>query len=369
MEQLNVQLLNRGDDERRDIDSRIQALDQQLLYLDAQLAQISPSAQIFTSTGERVMSPADRLKMLRSDYEKAAATYSPEHPDVVRLKRLIEGLEGTVGQSDGGNDRTRQIQDTEGKLAVARQRYAPDHPDVMRLERQLAALNASPASPSTPTPGSSLTSVDSGDNPAYIQMKAQREVLTSERKSLGAKRVALATRMADLTQRLESSPGVERDYTALRRDLENTQAKYHEVRQKQMEAQLAQSLEVERKGERFSLIEPPLVPEEPASPNRRMIIVLGLVMALVAAVATALLLEFLDGTIRGAADIGALVTAPPLAVIPLFASDEHAHRNRRRRWLIAPAVLFVLVLILAAVHLYYKPLDVLWAVLLRRLGG
>ena len=44
----------------------------------------------------------------------------------------------------------------------------------------------------------------------------------------------------------------------LARDLESTQAKYREVSQKRMEAQLAESLELERKGERFTLIEPPL---------------------------------------------------------------------------------------------------------------
>ena len=43
-----------------------------------------------------------------------------------------------------------------------------------------------------------------------------------------------------------------------------------------MEAQLAQNLETNRKGERFTLIEPPLPPEEPVSPNRLAVLIIGL---------------------------------------------------------------------------------------------
>ena len=98
---MNMQLVNRGDEERRDIDAQVQVIDQQLVYLNAQLAQMNPSSQIFTSTGERVMSAGDRLKVLRSDYERSAALYNPEHPDVVRLKRLVDGLERSAATPDG----------------------------------------------------------------------------------------------------------------------------------------------------------------------------------------------------------------------------------------------------------------------------
>ncbi len=105
--QFNAQLLSRLEDERRDADSQLRALDQQTVYLDAQLAQMNPASQIYTSTGERVMSPEDRLKTLRSDYARVSALYSPDHPDVVRLKRQIEGFQGTVNDSAANSDLAR----------------------------------------------------------------------------------------------------------------------------------------------------------------------------------------------------------------------------------------------------------------------
>jgi uncharacterized protein involved in exopolysaccharide biosynthesis len=109
---------------------------------------------------------------------------------------------------------------------------------------------------------------------------------------------------------------IERDYSALMSDLESVKRKHAEVQQKQMEAQLASNLEIERKGERFTLIEPPLEPQKPVSPNRPLILLVGAVLALVAASALMQLLEALDTRIHGREDIIALLSVPPLAVIP-----------------------------------------------------
>ena len=99
-------------------------------------------------------------------------------------------------------------------------------------------------------------------------------------------------------------------------DLESAQKKHAELQQKQMEAQLGENLETERKGERFTLIEPPVEPQKPVSPNRTLILALGVVLALGAAIGIMLLLEALDTRIRGRDDIIAMLQVPPLAVIP-----------------------------------------------------
>ncbi len=88
-----------------------------------------------------------------------------------------------------------------------------------------------------------------------------------------------------LTENLETrkqqaeTPAVEKDYVALVREVESEQAKYNELRQKQLTAQLAQNLETEQKGERFTLIEPPMAPEDPVSPNRKAILALDVLWA------------------------------------------------------------------------------------------
>jgi uncharacterized protein involved in exopolysaccharide biosynthesis len=365
---LNHDLLIRNQDELRDIDTQLRSLDQQSTYLDAQLAQISPSSQVYTSTGERVLSPADRLKFLRTEYARLSGIYASDHPDVLRTKREIEALEKTVGQVDSTNDLQRQIDDARTQLAAARGRYGPDHPDVVRLQRQVEtlsqAINAAAAKQSAVP-----TAVTTPDNPAYIQVKGQREAAQAEIASLQQKRADLEARLTSLEGRIAAAPAVERDYSAMLRDLEADQVQYREIQQKQLEARLSQNLEDQQKGERFTLIDPPLAPEIPTSPNRWLIAALGLMLSLVAALGTVALLENNDPSVRNRRDLEALLQVPPLAVLPHIVTGFEMRARRRRHTITLFGTVSAIVVSLVLTHLLYRPLDVLWAVAVRKLGG
>ncbi len=250
---------------------------------------------------------------------------------------------------------------------VARQRYAPEHPDVKALERLVAGLSQPLATPDATS--SSAPKQDEPDNPAYIQLRTQLDASKSDRASLQRKRTDLAARVAMLEGRLANTPGVERDYMVMARELDSTQLRYREVRQKQMDAQIAQSLETERKGERFTLIDPPVAPEEPDSPNRKLILALGLMLALGLSVGIAVLLEATDQRIHGRNEIASLLAVPPLAVIPWLqnAAQRAAQLRRQRFALYGSIAAFALAIV--AIHTLYRPLDVLWAVAMRRLGS
>jgi succinoglycan biosynthesis transport protein ExoP len=362
----NRETLIRSEDELRDIDTQLRSFDQQATFLDAQLNQLSPSSQVYTSTGERVLSPSDRLKYLRTESARVSGIYSPDHPDVIRTKREIAGLEREAGQVDSSNDLQRQLADAQTQLAQLRERYAADHPDVVRLQRQVATLMQSIKNAPAVAPD---TAPAHPDNPAYIQIKAQLSANSAERVALHEKRTSVMAKISDLEARLATTPAVERDYAALLRQFDGEQLKYREVRQKQMAAKLAENLEDEQKGERFTLIDAPLTPEQPESPNRWMLIGLGLALALVAGIGTMFLLESTDGSVRNRRDLEALLQVPPLAILPHIdtKADLAARRRTARVALACVAGTFAGALVL--LHFLYRPLDVLWAVALRKLGG
>jgi hypothetical protein len=227
---------------------------------------------------------------------------------------------------------------------------------------------AAPAIAAAP-PVEALPLAGDADNPAYIQLRAQRTAARNDRAALAAQIPALRARIASLERSQTLAPEVEREYAVLQRDLAGEQAKYNEIRQKQLEAQLAQNLETERKGERFTLIEPPLQPQEPFQPNRPAILLLGFVGALGCAVALMFLLELLDTRIRDRAHLIALLAVPPLAVIPAQELDEEVEARRRLRLRTAALGGALALLLLIGVHWFYQPLDMLWLRLMRRFGG
>ena len=376
--QLNLQKIQHTQDEIRDTDAETRSLDQQITYLDAQLAQINPTAQVYASTGERVQSPADRLKYVRTEYARALALYAPDHPDVRRLKREMEGLEAAAADSASAspdaNDDRRQLEEAQTQLASARQRYSPDHPDVVRLERLVASLQArlQGAAPAT-SPSAEQDPLEkpvspNADNPPYIQIQAQREAAINQLRALRRKRQELQGTLLKLEAHMASTPAVERDYAVMLRDLEAAQSQYRVERLKQHEAQTAENLEIARKGERFTLIEPPFPPEEPTSPNRPLILILGVVAALGAGAGTAVLLESFDGSVRSRSDLEQLLATPPLALIPVIQTREDRAARRRRCNTALYGALGAVLVGIVLVHLLYRPLDVLWLAALRRLG-
>jgi hypothetical protein len=164
------------------------------------------------------------------------------------------------------------------------------------------------------------------------------------------------------------TPALERGYLDLVRDRDNSVLKYHEIRSKLLEAQVSEGLEAQRKGEQFSLIDPPLLPERPVKPNRPAIVVLGLVLAMMGGVGWGAAAENLDRTVRSPQAVERITQQPPLAVIPRLPSpdDDAGARRKRALWLATGVV--VLIGSLVAIVVWWGPLDVLWFAVRRKAG-
>jgi uncharacterized protein involved in exopolysaccharide biosynthesis len=383
--QLNMQLLDRTDEELRTAAARQSSLEQQRVYLQAQLAQLKPNSAVFSDTGERVYSTADRLKMLKSQLAEAKARYAPDHPDIERLQREVDGLEkqraDAADTSDAssvttgvGNDLRRDLDRAKTDLAAAREKYGPDHPDRIRLERQVAELESQLAALPAATPDATQDAAAmpvpkaDADNPAYVQIEAQVAATDNELQSLATEITKLHGRANDYQRDVSLSPQIEKEYRELNRDYENARAKYAEVRSKQGEAKIAQNLEADRKGERFTLIDPPLPPERPISPNRRLIFTGGVILSAALAFGILWLLESADTTIRGRNDLQELLGVAPLALVPHIGTEAEARAGRRRIRLTAGAVVASACVAVVLTHLFYRPLDVLWFSFAHRLG-
>lgn len=154
---------------------------------------------------------------------------------------------------------------------------------------------------------------------------------------------------------------VEREYLQLLRDRESAEVSYREIKEKQMQAHLGQSLETERKSERFTLLDPPILPEEPHRPNRLLIVLLGLFFATGASSGIAFLAEKLDSSIYGARQVAELVGAAPLVTVPYIRTRAEQWRIVRRQVSVVAVLVCAVIGTIAYVHFSVTPLDVLWA--------
>jgi uncharacterized protein involved in exopolysaccharide biosynthesis len=266
-------------------------------------------------------------------YLRSSAIYAPDHPDLVNMKREIETLKAQIGSTDNTDKLEGQILQVQAELALTRQRYSEDHPDVVRLKKSLASLNDELAA-ARKNAGSVVTNTFQPDNPAYVATKTQLEAIKISLKAAEEKRDGLKSKLTDYEDRLVQTPKVEQEGVALEREYDNAVQKYHEIKQKLLEAQVAEQLEKEKRGERFSLIDPPAVPGTPASPNRLGIMLLGAVLAMVAGLGFASAAEYLDQTVRGQRGVAMGLGSPPMATVPYIrvTEEDQGAKNRVLRW-------------------------------------
>ncbi len=349
---LNTQVLQRTETEISDTNTQLRSLEDRKTYLEGQLAILDPYGS------GAVQSPAARLAQLRTEYISYASRYSPNHPDVVSRKREIEALEKETGIAETSTEKQARLDLLRKQLVIAEKTYTAEHPDVKSLKRQIAALENELQNPdATPAPKSAPATPD---NPAYITLRAQLEATNSDINAYKDKLNKLNEKVDVYEQRLQETPQVEREYRGIVRDLQNSTQRYQEIKAKQMSAEIAQAMEKERKGEKFTLIDPPFLPEEPISPNRPAIIFLSLVLALGAGIGSAAAAESMDSAVRGAKGVISILNTAPLAVIPYLASDADIGREKKRRWLIIAGVITAIIVVLLLINFLYSPLDVLW---------
>ncbi len=364
---MNLNLMDRTDQEIKQIDQQLRTLKERKIYLESELAQMNPHQALYSQEGERLLGSGDRLKILRIELAQLSGIYAPEHPDILRIKREIKALEQDADGASGGGVREMraELQLLKQQLEQARLKYSGNHPDVKSLQRSIASLEESLAS----KPGISAARNNPGEisNPAYTQLLAQLDAAQSEISSLKVTRASLQSKMRMLEQRLVESPEVERKYRALVRDYDNARAKYVDIKAKLSEAKIGESLEMDKQGERFTIIEPPLLPEQPVSPNRPAILILGVILSGIAALGMVLLRESTDDAVYDRSTVLKLTGYMPLAVLPTMYTIEEVSKSKNIKWLIVVLLFIVGMVGLALIHFLYLPLDVLFYKVLRKI--
>ncbi len=278
--------------------------------LRSQLALTSPTSRSFEG-GSRKVLDSNSLGELQAEYERLQSKYSKNHPDIRAIKRKIESLEK---QGPKASKKSNGV-----------------------------------------------------SNPMFLQLRSELEIVDAEQRGLITLREQLRKKRKKLESNVSKTNQVERGYSDLRRDLENNKVKYQELKAKQMEAKLAQTLEEEQKAERFTLIEPPLVPSKPEKPDRLKLALMGLALSIGAGLGLGLLVETLDNSVRGHKHLATITGFAPLIVIPYIENQEDYKRKQSGKYKYVFISIGIIAGVLLMIHLFHLPLDVLFFKIWRKL--
>ncbi len=377
---VNLQAVNRLTRDLEQNRMQLRSLKERKLYLEGQLATIDPSRNpnlMHTEEGRPLLPPKEKLKALRMQLLTLKARYSDRHPDVKKTEHEIaeiEALHPELAQNRARElaEKQKQLKKLEKEEKDLAARLGNKHPDRIRLQKEIAILrkeieNLSRKSRNDAENRNALTSGEDATNPAYINLEVQLKSTELEIAATETEYREIKKKLAEYQARLENAPLVERDYNRLIRDLEQAQQRYIDLSHKLTEAQVARQMEEAQQGERFKIIDPAQRPEKPFKPNHIAIVLIGFVLALGLATGICALRENLDTSVKSTNELARLTGIPVLSITPVMESPSERRRRRWRYILYLCLVAALITGVLAAIHFFYLPLDVLWIKILRRL--
>lgn len=271
---------------------------------------------------------------------------------------------------DEKNQNVQMIKELKMQLSQLQQRYTDEYPDIVVLKNQIKNLQAESAVNGNEESGNGMkqaTSVGIPDNPAYVALKSQLASTRSDIASVKEQITAFEKQCEDYRQRIEATPRVEEVYVSLVNQRNSLQAKYNDLLQKHQEAKVAQELEKDQKGERFTLIEPARLPEKPSKPNRLAIVLVGFVLAAGSSVGLAAIKEFMDSSVYSADALESLTGGPVLAAMPIIVTPQEKKQKKIRLIFLCIGSIVLLFCAIAVFHYFVMDLDIFLAKVFRRL--
>ena len=258
-----------------------------------------------------------------------------------------------------------ELRTAKAELARLAATYTENHPDLRAAKRKVEALERVAATESAGTPAAPRRSREAV---TAARFDGRAGALRERIRVLAAQKAALRQKLSEMDVSLVRSPQVERGLLALTRDYQSAQKKYEEILSKRMSAQVAENLEGGQKAERFTILDAPTVPDNPVRPNRKKLLAMSFILALVAAAAVVAAIEAMRGTVRGIGQIRAIWGQEPLVAVPIIPVPGEAALQRKRMMAAAGSAAVVGCVLLGLVHFLFVPLDQLVMKAITRMG-
>lgn len=360
--QVNIQKLETLNQKVGDIGMQMRSMEEQKATLKGNIAVLDPYAG-----GGKVIGPSDRLVQARIERTHLLGKYSENHPAILALNEEIRMLESGGSEADLASATSDRLTELESKLYTLQARYGSQHPDVLRTEAELEQLRKEAARLRSGNASSGRKAGDAPNptNPAYIGLEAELERIDVSISSLGAEKHRLDSQIKTLYDKMQSMPQVAKQYSEMEAEYQILMGHYNELQHKLLTARVSSGMEEGRLGESFEVVEPPFLPEEHYSPNRLVIMLVGILFGSVCSFGAVALKELTDRRLHGAASLADVSGFPVIAILSRVVTEEDRALQRKRTKVVVISAFVGFISVLAVFHIFVMPLNVLSAKLER----
>jgi polysaccharide chain length determinant protein (PEP-CTERM system associated) len=263
-----------------------------------------------------------------------------------------------TGEVPASATAAQQLELARARLAAYLQRYTPDHPEVVSLERLIADLvvrveNEAPVGATQAVAERPLSPAESAQKRRILDLQAELAVVDHQLTANRSEDKRLKALIADYQAKVDAVPSRESELVELTRDYSTLQTAYSNLLMKREDSQIAANLERLQIGEQFRILDAASMPSRPFNHSERLAVVMsGAGVGLALGLAIVGLLEYRSSGFRREEEVYRTLSLPVLAMVPVMSSERERRVGRRRARLLDLAGTLALVAAVVVVALW-----------------
>ena len=210
----------------------------------------------------------------------------------------------------------KQFQEVETNYFLERTRFREDHPNVQALKDrrdELYRLLETRAQSVVGVRGGNVNITNEPNSPIQQTLATQLFDAQTTLAVSQAQLESIRSAQSEVSSAFSKIPQIQQRYVEIQRQLALDTSTYNKLTEKLEELRITEAQEISS----WKVLEPPLIPTRPSSPDIEKSLITGAFIGLVLGVLSALLLNRLDQRIREVEEIKEIIDIPLLASIPM----------------------------------------------------
>jgi protein tyrosine kinase modulator len=222
----------------------------------------------------------------------------------------------------------QQLSALQDQLNSLQARYTPDHPDVIKVKNQIEQLKRRMAE----APKAGNTQANSQANavePVAIQQyraKMRQDDLNVA--ALIKQQARIQSDINILQGKIQSTPAVEQQFKELTRNYQTALDGYNDLLKKHDQSAIARDLNRQQQGENLRVLDPPSLPMTPSFPKKPLFAGAGAGGGLALGLAILYMLAAFDPSMYTERDVEVCMQLPVLALVPNVAPAGKVSANK-----------------------------------------
>lgn len=302
------------------MEDSIESLTRQLVAVDSQIKEVK--AENAGQLPDDLVTNQRILETVSSQMREARRALDLAQSDEAFWKNQVIAAVSLTPPNDTTSPAYR-LKMLETELGSMRSKgFTEKHPDMASVMQEIELLRARRDS----------ASEDEGGSDSYAEQNAKSEERRAQLRAASAveELKRLEVQLGEVQNRIAATPVVQERLDALQRQYDQLNTSYRDFSARRQQAAVQANLERKQLGEQFRILEAAFPAPRPTSPNRMLILTVGMLLGVGLGAAVGLLLENADSSVHQPRDLQQLAGLPVLAAVPaILLEPDRAMRSRR----------------------------------------